>query len=125
MNDALIRLALIVIAAVTVVSGLTQMVVPAFVLDMIGSDTSAPSQHLFRTVGMFMAITGAMFLQSLLGWSKEPAIPLWIGVQKVAAAALVGWGIMRGLFGPLAIGVAAFDLFTGLLAWLFLARLSK
>ena len=125
MNDALIRLLLIVIAAATVVSGLTQMVAPAFVLGMIGGDTGDAAQHLFRTVGMFMAITGAMFLQSLLRWSKEPAIPLWIGVQKLAAAVLVGWGVASGLFGSLALGVAAFDLFSGVLAWLFLARLSK
>ena len=125
MNDAVIRLLLILIAAATVASGLTQMVAPGFVLDMIGGDTGAAAQHLFRTVGMFMLITGAMFLQSLLRWSMEPAIPLWIGVQKVAAFALVVWGVQQGLFGPLAYGIAGFDLFSGLLAWLFLARLKK
>jgi hypothetical protein len=125
MNDAVIRLLLIIISVSTVVSGLTQMVAPGFVLDLIGGDTGAAAQHLFRTVGMFMFITGAMFLQSLLRWSMEPAIPLWIGAQKVAAAGLVAWGVQQGLFGPLAYAVAGFDLFTGLLAWLFLARLSK
>jgi hypothetical protein len=47
---------------------------------------------------MFMVITGAMFLQSLLTRSAEPAIPFWIGVQKMAAAALVAWAVYRGLF---------------------------
>lgn len=125
MNDALIRLLLILIAAVTVLSGLTQMVVPARVLDFIGADTAPASQHLFATVGMFMVITGAMFLQALWRRSMETAIPLWIGVQKLAAAALVGWGYSKGLFGLLALGVAAFDLFSGLLALLFLYRINK
>jgi hypothetical protein len=125
MNDAFIRLALIVVASVTVISGVTQLAFPGFVLDIIGGDTGAAAQHLFRTVGMFMAITGAMFLQALLGWSKEPSIPLWIGVQKLAAAGLVGWGVSKGLFGTLALGVAGFDLLSGLLALLFLSRLNK
>jgi uncharacterized protein YjeT (DUF2065 family) len=124
-NDALIRLLLLIVAAVTVVSGLTQLIAPAFVLGMIDGDASAASQHLFRTVGMFMAITGAMFVQSLLRHSTEPSIPLWIGVQKLAAAVLVGWAVARGLFGPLALGVAAFDLASGLLALLFLSRLGR
>lgn len=125
MNDTLIRLLLILIAVATVVSGLTQMVAPGFVLGVIGADASAPSQHLFRTVGMFMLITGAMFFQALMSQSREPSIPLWIGIQKLAAAALVGWGVYAGLFGALALGVAGFDLITGILALLFLSRLSK
>lgn len=125
MNDALIRLLLIVIAAATVLSGLTQFVAPAFVLEVIGADVSAPSQHLFRTVGMFMGITGALFLQTLLSHSTDRAIPLWIGVQKLSAAALVGWGVSMGMFNMLALGVAAFDLFSGILAWLFMARIGK
>ncbi|HVQ09058.1 MAG TPA: hypothetical protein VMS43_11560 [Allosphingosinicella sp.] len=125
MNDTFIRLLLILTAVSTVISGLVQMVAPGFVLGIIGADASAPSQHLFRTVGMFMLITGAMFLQALLSQSKESSIPLWIGVQKLAAAALVGWGVYAGLFGGLALGVAAFDLLTGILAFIFLARLSK
>jgi len=125
MNDALIKLALIVIAGITVVSGLSQMVAPAFVLHLIGADTGEASRHLFATVGMFMVITGAMFLQALLTRSRERAIPLWIGVQKLAAAALVGWGWMKGLFGVLALGVAGFDLATGILALVFLSRLKR
>ena len=123
MNDALLRLALLMIAGVTIASGLAQIVAPAFVLGVIDADTGAASRHLFATVGMFMVITGAMFAQALLTRSNERAVPLWIGIQKLAAAALVGWGWMKGLFGVLALGVAAFDLATGVLALLFLARL--
>lgn len=122
MNDAALRLALIAIAAITVVSGLTQLVAPGFVLAMLGSETGPAPEHLFATVGMFMAITGAMFLQTLWRRSTEGAVPLWIGVQKFAAFLLVGWGVAKGLFAPFALGVAGFDLVSALLIWLYLRR---
>lgn len=125
MNDAVIRLLLILIAAATVLSGVTQLVAPEFVLDKIAGETSSGAQHLFRTVGMFMAITGALFLQTLLNHSTDRAIPLWIGVQKLAAAVLVAWGVHAGLFGPIALCVAGFDLISGILAWIFMARIGK
>lgn len=125
MNDALIRLLLIIVAAITVVSGVAQLVAPEWVLAMIGASRLAPAPHLFATIGMFMGITGAMFLQTLLKHSAERAVPLWIGVQKVAAAALVGLGVARGLFGPVAIGVAGFDFISGMLTFLFLARIDR
>ena len=86
MNDALIRLLLILMAATTAVTGLAQLVAPAWVLAFIAPKPDALAAHFFATVGMFMVITGAMFLQSLLRRSPEPAIPFWIGVQKGAAA---------------------------------------
>jgi hypothetical protein len=125
MNDALIRLVLIVIAAITAVSGLAQLVAPAKVLEVIARDPGALSAHLFATVGMFMVITGGMFLQSLLKRSAEPAIPFWIGVQKAAAAVLVVWAVYRGLFMPLSLGVAAFDAVTGIIAFVFWSRLPR
>jgi hypothetical protein len=125
MNDALIRLILIVIAAITVVSGLAQLVAPASVLGFVARDPDALGAHLFATIGMFMVITGAMFLQSLLRRSTEPSIPFWIGVQKAAAAVLVAWAVYRGLFVPLACGVAAFDAVTGIVAFVFWRRLPR
>jgi hypothetical protein len=125
MNDALLRLVLIVIAAVTTVSGAAQLLAGAFVLKQIAPAAEPASVHLFQTVGMFMMITGAMFLQSLLTRSSEPAIPLWIAVQKLAAAVLVGLAWWKGLFLPIALGVAAFDAATGLLAFVFWRRLKR
>jgi hypothetical protein len=125
MNDALIRLVLIIIAGITVVSGLAQLVAPATVLGFVARDGEALSAHLFATVGMFMVITGAMFLQSLLRRSTEPSIPFWIAVQKAAAAILVGWAIYRGLFVWLAAGVAAFDAATAIVAFMFWSRLPR
>lgn len=122
MNDALLRLVLIVISGITVISGATQLVAPRMVLGMIASDQSTASQHLFATVGMFMVVTGAMLFQTLVRRSQDPTVPLWIGVQKLAAAALVAWGYSKGLFAPIALGVAGFDLLSGVLVWIYLAR---
>lgn len=123
MNDALLRLTLLGIAAITAVSGLTQIVAGPRVLAIIAPGAGADAAHLFGTVGMFMVITGAMFAQSLWRRSSEPAIPLWIAVQKLAAAVLVTWGWSKGLFAPVALGVAAFDALTGVLALVFWKRL--
>jgi hypothetical protein len=123
MNDALVRLALILIAAVTVVSGLSQILAGKLVLGIIASGAEPAAVHLFATVGMFMAITGAMFLQSLLTRSGEPAIPLWIAVQKLAAAVLVTIAVINGYFLWLALGVAVFDAASGVLALIFWQRL--
>src|SRR5664279_964071 len=86
MSDAWLRLLLILIAATTVVSGAAQLFAPDFVLSFIAKEKSPLTLQFFATVGMFMLITGAMFLQGLLKRSSETAIPLWIGVQKAAAA---------------------------------------
>ncbi len=125
MNDALLRLALIVIALITLVTGLSQWVAGDFVLGMVTTSTEPAAVHLFRTVGMFMFITGAMFLQSLLKRSNESAIPLWIAVQKFSAAALVTLAWHQGLFVTMALFVAGFDFLTGLLAFIFWRRLPQ
>lgn len=125
MNDSLLRLALLIIGAVTVVSGLGQLLAPGFVLTIIGGDTAPAAAQGFATVGMFMVVTGAMLMQDLWRRSGQPTVPFWIGVQKVAAAALVGMGVSRGLFAPLALGVAAFDLVSGGLAFVFVARIRR
>jgi hypothetical protein len=125
MNDALIRLLLILVAMVTVVTGVAQLAAPAWVLAFITTAPGALGLHFFATVGMFMVITGAMFLQSLLARSTEPAIPFWIGMQKIAAAVLVSWAVMRGLLAPLAYAVALFDAVSGVIAFIFWNRLPR
>ena len=125
MNDALLRVILILISLITCMSGLAQLFAGEFVLSQI-SATQTPSEiHLFQTVGMFMVITGAMFLQSLWSRSNELAIPLWIAVQKFAAAILVFIAWHKGFFVAMALGVAVFDGVTGLLAFIFWQRLPR
>jgi hypothetical protein len=125
MKGSPLRGLLATIAAITVLTGLTQLVAPAWVLGFIASDRSALGAHFFATVGMFMIITGAMFLQSLLGHSTERAISFWIGVQKAAGSALVAWAVLRGLLAPIAYAVAAFDGVTAVLTFAFWRRLPR
>lgn len=125
MNDALLRVLLIAIALITVVSGLSQMVMGSFVYGIVATNAEPAAIHLFATVGMFMFITGAMFLQSLLARSNEPAIPLWIGVQKLAAAVLVTIAWSKGYFVAITLLIAAFDALSGVLAFIFWKRLPR
>lgn len=125
MNDALLRLSLILIACITLVSGAAQMLAGERILQIIATTSTGPEVHLFQTVGMFMVITGAMFAQSLISRTDAPAISLWIAVQKFAAAGLVMAAYSKGYFLWLALGVAAFDFATGVLAFLFWRRLPR
>ena len=125
MNDALLRLVLIAIAAITVLSGAAQLIVPTVTLSFIAKPAEPLSPQLFATVGMFMVITGALFFESLWNRSGEGAIPFWIGVQKLAAAALVTFGWTKGVLVGLAVGVAAFDFVSGVLCFVFWRRLGR
>lgn len=125
MNDTLLRLALLFFCASTMLSGLAQLIIPEWALQTMGAEVSRISVQLFRTIGMFAIVTGAMFMQALLRLSKEPAIPFWIGVEKLVATALMVWGVTTGVFGNFALVPASFGLVSGILAWIFLARLNK
>ncbi len=125
MNGPLIRGVLIFISAVTIISGLVQLVAPAWELSFIATSQSALGEQFFATVGMFMVITGAMFLQSLLTHSSERAIPLWIGVQKAAAVALVSLAIVRGLLAPIAFGTVGFDAVSAIITFVFWHRMPR
>ena len=125
MNDALLRLALIVISGITLSTGLAQLLFGDYILQKIATSNETSSVHLFQTVGMFMLITGAMFLQSLITRSNERSIPLWIAVQKFSAAILVVIAYQKGIFVTLTLGVAVFDALTGFLAFTFWRRMAK
>lgn len=123
MNDSVLRLILIFIAGITVLSGAVQLIAPGVVLGIVATSSEPFTAQLFATVGMFMLIMGALFLQSLLVHSRESAIPLWIGVQKFAAAFLVWLGWSNGFFVMMALGIAGFDALTGVLCIVFWRRL--
>jgi hypothetical protein len=125
MIDFSLRALLAIIAVSTVLTGLLLLLAPDWLLGIIAYDHTAMAAHFFATVGMFMVITGAMFLQTLLARSREPAVPFWIGVQKAAGAALVAWAVVRGLLIPLSYLVVAFDAFTALLVFVLWRRLAR
>jgi hypothetical protein len=117
-----LRLLLLAIAAATVVSGLVQAVAPSVVLGLIGAEVSPGGNHSFGIVGMFMVLFGGLLWEGLAPRGPIPTALRWAGIQKLGAGVAVGLGVMRGLFGPLALGVAGFDLLSGVLIFVYLMR---
>lgn len=109
-----LNLIVILISVITVLSGLTQIVAPGFVLGFIGAEVTPVSRHFFAIIGMFMVLFGAMMLHAVYSAHKNDAAVLWAAMQKLGAAIAVGMGILHGIFNPLSGAVALFDLFSGL-----------
>ena len=114
-----------VISAVTVLSGLAQLVVPGVVLDLLGAESTPTTRQLFAIVGMFMAVVGAVTLQALLTEPTPAFVVFWCAVQKLGAFVAVTVGVARDLFDPVAMAVALFDLATAVLAALLWWRLNS
>ncbi|MEX2592904.1 MAG: patatin [Anditalea sp.] len=110
-----LNLFVVIISVVTILSGLAQVVMPAFVLNFIGAETSPTSSHLFGIVGMFMALFGGLMLHTVYSAQTSKEAVLWCAFQKLGAFVAVSLGIINGLFAFIAIGVALFDLFSGIL----------
>ena len=51
-----LRAAVAAVAAITVVSGLGQLVVPGVVLDVLGAESTPTTRHFFAILGMFLAV---------------------------------------------------------------------
>jgi hypothetical protein len=82
---------------------------------MIGGQLTASTLHFFGIIGMFMVFFGGLLLHALVGIKKRPVAVFWCGLQKFGAAIAVSLGVGGGLFSWLALGVASFDLFSGVL----------
>ena len=104
------------IAVVTMASGASQTLAPSAVLRPLDVEDSAATRQLFGTVGMFMAIMGALSFGAVRHGQKSRAVVLGTGVQKLGAAGAVALGVRRSVFSPLALLVASFDFASGVLA---------
>jgi hypothetical protein len=121
----LLRGVLVFIAWATVVSGLVQLLWPGFVLTLVGGDQAPASRHFFGIVGMFMVLFGGALAQGLRTNASDPPdriVLLWTGLQKLGASLAVGLGVERHLFAPIALGVAGFDLLSGILIFVYRAK---
>jgi len=103
------------IAAITVVSGLVQMVRPQWILAMVGGEATSTANHFFGIVGMFMVLFGGLLWQALAAPRPQPIPVFWCGLQKLGATAAVGLAVSRDLLSWLALGVAGFDLLSAIL----------
>lgn len=116
MSDSLIRRALTAVSALTMVSGTVQVLAPRRLLSALMAEDDATARHFFGTIGMFMVVVGGGLLNALLRQGHDPVIVFWAALQKLGASVAVGLGVRRRIFSPLALGVAIFDLLSGLLA---------
>lgn len=119
------ELLVVLIAFITLISGLVQMVAPAFMLDFIGKEVpTASSAHFFGIVGMFMALFGGMVLHAVYSSVTNKQVVLWSAFQKFGAFIAVSIGVFNGLFSILAMSVAIFDLFSGIIFFIYLRVLN-
>jgi len=110
-----------IIGVVTVLSGAVQMIVPGFVLHLVGGQGTDAALHFFGIVGMFMILFGILMVQGLR--PGTPRYPLFIaGLQKLGASGAIGIGIVKGLFASVAWLVGGFDFLSGLLVMVYLTR---
>ncbi|WP_163713828.1 patatin [Mangrovibacterium lignilyticum] len=115
-----LNLIVILISIATVVSGLLQLVKPGIVLGLIGSEITPTSSHFFSIVGMFMLLFGLLMLHVIYSAHSNRVAVFWCAMQKIGASAAVGIGVVNEVFGVLALGVALFDLLSGIiLFWYF------
>jgi hypothetical protein len=120
-----LNLLVVGISLATIVSGLAQVVAPAFVLGVIGADITPTTAHFFAIVGMFMALFGGLMLHNVYSPRTGTAAILWCALQKLGACVAVGVGILHGIFSGMAAGVAAFDLLSGVLFLYYLKTIKS
>ncbi len=111
----IVRRVLLAISAITIVSGIGQVLAPSMVIDLVGGDPAPTAAHFFGIVGMFMVLFGGMLLQALLQKRHQPIPVFWAGLQKLGAFGAVTLAVTRALLGPLSLLVALFDLVSGIL----------
>ncbi len=112
--------ALILISIATLISGIVQIFAPGFILDLIHGESTPATRQGFGTGGMFMMLFGGMLLEVLLSRQYVQPVFLWAALQKIGAFIAVALGVSRHLFGHVALGVACFDLFSGILIFIYM-----
>jgi Na+-driven multidrug efflux pump len=115
--------ALVIIAALTIFSGLFQVMAPGLELRLLSAEVTPTTTHFFGIVGMFMVLFGGAFLHALRSAGDQRVLVVWCSLQKLGASAAVGLGVLHHLFSPLALLVAGFDLGSGLLGIWYWGRL--
>jgi hypothetical protein len=118
-----LRLVLLLIAVATVFSGLAQVVAPGLVLRMLSVPRTVVARQLFATIGMFMVLFGGILIHALLDRADHPIVVFWTSLQKFGASGAVIVGVVRDVFAPVALGVATFDLVSGVLGLWYWRRI--
>lgn len=115
-----LSLIVLIISVLTILSGLTQVIAPGFVLSMIGAAVDPTSSHFFSIVGMFMALFGALMIHNMYSVQTSGITVFWCGMQKFGAFVAVSLGVFNGVFSIIAMGVAIFDLVSAAIFFYFI-----
>ena len=121
-HKGLVYWLILAISAITIVSGLVQMVAPAFVLGIVGVNQDTTSEQLFATIGMFMTLFGAMLFQALRSATNQQVAVFWAAMQKFGACIVVFIGVQRHVFSTFALLIAGFDGLSGCLIFWFWSK---
>lgn len=120
-----LRAVLVALALITALTGVAEILAPAALLSLLGAVSTPLGMQLFATVGLFMVVVGGLLTQSLLQHAPNRDVVLWSGVQKAGAAVAVSLGVLHGVFAPIALLVAAFDLATAVLLFVYGQRVHR
>ncbi|HEY4328060.1 MAG TPA: hypothetical protein VGN20_29010 [Mucilaginibacter sp.] len=110
-----IRVIILIISLLTILSGIVQLVMPAFVLSQVGAAINDTTKQLFATIAMFMIMFGGLVVHALYDAQSNRAAFLWGAFQKFGASIAVGIGILHGIFNLTSGAVASFDFCSGIL----------
>jgi hypothetical protein len=116
---------LILISAMTALTGAIQIVTPALILRLLSAEVTPTSKHFFAIVGMFMVLFGGATLNALLSFTHHPIVIFWSALQKLGASIAVGLGVQRNVFASIALIVAVIDLLSGLLLLWYWKRIRQ
>jgi pheromone shutdown protein TraB len=116
---------LVLISVATLISGVVQIFAPGFILGLISAEITPSTMQGFGTIGMFMALFGGMLLHVLLTRQVLQPVFLWAALQKIGAFVAVVIGVTHHLFGPLALGIASFDLLSGILIFVYMKMVNN
>ena len=111
---------LVLISATTVVSGIVQIFAPGFILGLLSAEITPATRQCFGTIGMFMFLFGGLLLHVLLTRQMFAPVYFWAGLQKIGAFIGMGIGVFHQIYGPKSLLIAAFDLLSGVLIFVYM-----
>lgn len=114
------------VAVLTTASGALLIGAPGAVIERLTPGRDDPlDRHLLGTVGMFMAVSGAMLGRAARPGRPDPVLLAWSAAEKLGASAAVAVGVRRRAFPPAALAVAGFDLASAVACMLYRRRLPR
>lgn len=110
------------IAWSTILMGVSQIGFSDYLLPLLGAPVEATASHLLATLGFFLIIVSGTLLLAFKHSAALPVVLIWSITQKIGASLFMAWGIYKGVFSMLVLGIVLFDFASGLLMFDFRRR---